>query len=114
MLAFKKSYLSTSENPNTAAVVSYITVIGWFYAYFAIYKKNKTLLAAFHLRQSLLLHMALILSYLALNKANTDFLKTLDILWFAIWFWGFIDAVKGRRVPVPFIGFLAQLLFKGI
>ena len=108
------TYLGSPENPNTAAVVSYITFIGWLFAYFAIYKKNKTPLAAFHLRQSLLLYLFLVLINLLFYWATDGFVKIMDIVWFILWLWGFIDSVNERKVPVPLIGGLAQILFKSL
>jgi len=110
MTILRESYLGAPENPRTAAAVCYITIIGWFIA-FALYRGNKTSLAAFHLRQSLLLYIVLIVANVAGIWATTGFVKVADAIWFLLWLWGFIDAVYEREKPVPLIGDMAQNIF---
>ena len=58
-MAIEETYVGSPDNPKTAAIVCYITAyLVWFIAYFALYKNNKSAaFAAFHLRQTLLLHI---------------------------------------------------------
>ena len=46
---------TNADNGKTTAIVSYITLIGWLIAYFAMHQSNKTSLGSYHLRQTLLL-----------------------------------------------------------
>ena len=43
-----------ADNGKTAAIISYITIVGWLISFFAL-NKPKTSLATYHLRQTLLL-----------------------------------------------------------
>ena len=62
----EKPYLGSPDNPKTAAIVCYITFIGWLIAYFLIYRTNKDEFSGFHLRQTLLLHIiSFIVNFLA-------------------------------------------------
>ena len=53
------------DDGKTAGIVSYFTIVGWLIAYFAMYKDNKTELASYQLRQTLLYHIASIIIYYA-------------------------------------------------
>jgi uncharacterized membrane protein len=110
----EEAYLGSPDNPKTAAVVCYITLIGWIIAYFAIYKNNKTALAAYHLRQALLLHILLfVINGLGYWTTN-GFIIVFDTLWFILWLWGFISAIYQRRKPIPLIGEFAQSWFSNV
>jgi uncharacterized membrane protein len=108
----EKVYLGSPDNPKTAAVVCYLTFIGWLIAYFAIYKNNKTSLAGYHLRQTLLLYILLVVTNISGYWAQRGFLIALDTVWFILWIWGFLIAVNEHQQPVPFIGDWAQRLFR--
>ena len=114
----EQPYIGSPDNPRTPAVVSYITFIGWLIARFALYKGSKTPFTAFHLRQSLLIH---IISFL-LNVAYSFIIYNTGMLSFYLiamvvlglflhWLIGLIDALNGRENPVPFIGSAAQNIF---
>lgn len=112
MATVEKSYLGSPDNPKTAAVICYITIIGWFIAYFALYKNNKTDFAAYHLRQTLLLHILLLVINGFGYWTTIGFIKALDVVWFILWLWGFLNAVNERQKPIPIIGILAEMLFE--
>lgn len=113
------------DNGKTAAIISYLTIIGWLISYFALYKDNKTPLATYHLRQSLLL-MLLALGYqfirimllfvipLSAWFMFSIILSILGIGFLVLWILGLIAAVNGEEKPMPLIGEKAQELFKGI
>jgi hypothetical protein len=61
------SPFKTVDSGKNAAVVSYIFLLGWLISYFAMYKDNKTALSSYHLRQSLLLHLGMIVLYVAVT-----------------------------------------------
>ena len=49
--------VTTTENGKVAAILSYISIIGWLVAYFGLHKDKKTELSSYHLRQTLLLYI---------------------------------------------------------
>ncbi len=106
-------YLGSPDNPKTAAVVCYITFLGWLIAY-ALYRNNKTSFAASHLRQTLLLYIILVLVNGLGYWANREFVIVADIIWFVLWLWGFFYAVNEREKPIPIVGNMASVLFSGL
>ncbi len=108
----KEVYLGSPDNPKTAAVVCYITLIGWLIAYFALYKNAKTSLAAYHLRQTLLLYIFLFAVNSLIYVATKAFIISLDFIWFILWLMGFFNAIYERQKPMPIIGKWSQKLFK--
>lgn len=100
--------MNSTEEDKTVAVVSYITLLGWIIA-FIIYGKNKTELGAYHLRQSLGLHITYLL-LLLFGVAG----KILAVLIFIFAIIGLIYAIQCDKKPVPVLGDIYQSLFKGI
>ena len=112
-------YLGSPDNPKTAGVVCYITIIGWLLAYFALYRNNKSSFAAFHLRQALLLHILSfflnILSLFALwNRIPYVIVFVFAGILFILWLIGAFDAINGKERPVPLVGKLAQSIFSDL
>jgi uncharacterized membrane protein len=107
-------YLGSPDNPKTAAVVCYITLIGWLIAYFALYQNKKNPLAAYHLRQTLLLYILLLVINILGYWAIWGFVIAVDTIWFILWVWGFYYAVNEQEKPVPIIGALSQTLFHNL
>lgn len=109
-----------ADDGKTAAIVAYITFIGWIISYFALYNDKKTPLASFHLRQTLLLYIvgvgwSLINGALFLSMSGLYFIGVLvNIALFILWLLGFIAAINGQKKPMPFIGEPAQRMFSGI
>ena len=113
---------SSKDDGKLAGIISYFTIVGWLIAYFALYQNNKTALASYQIRQTLLFHLvSMIVSYAAgalLFAPGASF--GLTILWlvrvalFIIWVIGFIGAIGGQRKPMPLIGEPAQSVFSGI
>jgi uncharacterized membrane protein len=111
--------LGSPDNPDTAAVVCYITLIGWLIAYFALYKNKKSDLSGFHLRQTLLLHIIAfiinVLTFLAFWHLFPGFIvTTLAILLLILWLIGLFNAVNNKQKPLPLLGNWAQRLFARI
>jgi len=116
------SPFKTVDNGKNAAVVSYIFLIGWLISYFGMYKDNKTPLSSYHLRQSLLLHLGIIV----LNVAVTIIIMIIPTaifgyLSYAIYIayiifiiLGAISANNGEQKPLPIIGDKAQTMFPSI
>lgn len=121
------SSLQPSEDQGKAtAIISYITPVGWLVAYFALYKDNKTSLAAFHLRQSLgfmivviglyivqiILFFLLVLMGMIGLVTMTSFLFSLIYLGLlALWILGLIAAINEKEQPMPLIGRVSQNIF---
>ncbi|MES2430064.1 MAG: hypothetical protein V4556_03945 [Bacteroidota bacterium] len=108
------------DNGKTAAIVSYITLIGWLIAYFAIHQNNKTSLGSYHLRQSLMLMLCAIGYQIAVMiiTAMIPFLGMIlsigGLAFLVFWIMGLISAINGEEKPMPLIGEKAQELFKNI
>jgi uncharacterized membrane protein len=120
-MANDEIYLGSPDNPKTAAVVAYITLIGWLIAYFVLYKYNKTKnsVATFHIRQSLLLHiLAFILNILSLfalwRWIPYAIVVVLAVLLFILWLIGAFAAINGEEKPVPLVGKWAQSMFSNL
>ncbi|HVW12660.1 MAG TPA: hypothetical protein VHB54_02490 [Mucilaginibacter sp.] len=120
---------TTADNGKNVAIVSYLSIIGWLIAYFAMHNDKKTELGSYHLRQTLLFYIfsfgvyivwsvivtALIFS-LSLGLASIALLLNwvIYIGLFVLWIIGFIGAINGEKKPIPLIGDKAQTMFKGI
>ena len=114
------------DDGKTAGIISYFTIIGWLVAYFAMYKDNKTALASYQLRQTLLFHLASIVVYYAAGAIfaaaffSGGFSLGYTLYWvikvglFILWIIGFIGAINGETKPIPLIGEKAQSVFSGI
>ena len=122
--------ITTGDNGKTVGIVSYLTIIGWLIAFFAMHKDNKTELGSYQLRQTLLFHIASIVLYWVLGMLFTAifFSSGLATGWFSIvaldwilkiglfilWIIGFIGAINGEKKPIPLIGEKAQTMFSTI
>ena len=101
------------------AIISYFTWIGWIIA-FVMFNSNKSQLAAYHIRQSLLLMILGILCYIVqIMLIFVPFLgwAIVCLLWvglLVLWVLGLISAINGQEKPIPVIGNLAQNIFSGI
>lgn len=108
------------DNGKTTAIVSYITLIGWLIAYFAMHQSKKTSLGSFHLRQTLLLMICAVVYQIVITiitmvvPAIGLVLSLLSLGFLVLWILGLIAAINGEEKPMPIIGAKAQELFKGI
>ena len=109
----------TDSNAKTAAIVSYITLIGWLVSYFAL-NKPKSSLASFHLRQNLFLMICAIV-FQMIAFAITLALPLIGILFsvasvgfIVLWVMGLTAAINGEEKPMPLIGEKAQELFRNL
>ncbi|MFC3559646.1 DUF4870 domain-containing protein [Pedobacter jamesrossensis] len=115
-----------ADNGKTAAIVSYFWFIGWLIAYFAMYKDNKTDLARYQLRQTLLFHIAttviswglsilfgiLLVSFEVFSIIYL--LRVVQLGFLILWIIGLIGAINGEKKPIPFMGEKAQTMFSSI
>lgn len=113
------TYIGSPDNPRTAAFVCYITFIGWLIAYFALYPSRRDAFTAFHLRQSLLIHILafllnIVFSFTLASHIMWPIAGVLGLIIFICWIVGFWDAINGRERLLPVIGPLAQNWFRGI
>jgi sulfite exporter TauE/SafE len=116
----------SKDDGKTAGIISYFTIIGWLIAYFAIYKDNKTALASYQLRQTLLFHLLSIVIYYAVGailgalflSSGVTFGLTLNwiinVALFVLWIIGLLGAINGDSKPIPLIGEKAQSVFSNI
>ncbi len=121
---------TTGDNGKTVGIISYLTIIGWLIAFFAMHKDNKTELGSYQLRQTLLFHIASIVLYWVLGMLFTAIFFSSGLVtgWFSIvaldwvlkiglfilWIIGFIGAINGEKKPIPLIGEKAQTMFSTI
>jgi hypothetical protein len=122
--------ISTSDNGKTAGIISYITIVGWLIAFFAMHKDNKTDLGSYQLRQTLLFHIVSIVTSYILgiiftaiffsSGVTTGIMTIASLNWiirvgfFVLWLIGFIGAINGEKKPIPLIGERAQTIFPTI
>lgn len=109
----------TQDNGKTAAIVSYLTIIGWLIAYFAMYRERKTPLAGYHLRQTLLLFIVgiilnIITRFLPTTSAMFYVVGGISLVLFIFWIIGFVGAIQGKESPMPIIGGMAQSTFSSL
>ncbi len=116
----------SQENGKTASIISYFFILGWLIAYFGFYINNKTSLASYQLRQTLLFHLAsmvvryglgILLAGIWLSTGLFSFyyfLRLIELVFFVLWIIGFIGALNGEKKPIPLIGEPAQSMFSGI
>lgn len=120
--------ITTTDNGKNVAIISYLTIIGWLIAYFAMHNEKKTDLGSYQLRQTLLFYIiafgvqiiwraiivSLFFTSLAMISLAGTIIMIVNILFFIVWIIGFIGAVNGQKKPMPLIGDKAQTMFPGI
>jgi uncharacterized membrane protein len=103
---------AASTEDKTAAILSYITILGFIVA-IIIHNGKKTALGAYHLRQALgfmILGVVVYVCFIVL--AFIPIVRVLDLIAFRImgiamlvlWIMGLIAAVNARRSPCPLLG----------
>ena len=117
---------ANQDNGKFAGIVSYFSIIGLLIAYFAIYQNNKTRLASYQLRQTLLFHiismvlrfgLGVILTAVWFSTGMFSVYSLMRILYlglFIIWIIGLIGAINGEEKEIPLIGDWAQSMFSSI
>ncbi len=110
---------TTQDNGKTAAIISYITIIGWLISYFAL-NKPKTSIGSYHLRQTLFLYICAI-AFQIIAMIITGIIPMLGIVlslaslgFVVLWIMGLIAAINGEEKPMPLIGEKAQEIFKNL
>jgi uncharacterized membrane protein len=111
---------NNADNGKTTAIVSYITIIGWLIAYFAMHQSKKTSLGSYHLRQTLLLFICVVVYQIIVRiiimavPATALILSLGGLAFLVVWVMGLIAAINGEEKPMPLIGEKAQEIFKTI
>ena len=102
---------STTEEGKTAAITSYILIVGVLIA-LSMNSENKNPFASFHIRQALGLSITFL--SLGLIVSNFDSLMISGTMWIfvsALWSYGFFTAIQGSQKPIPLLGNLFQKTF---
>jgi hypothetical protein len=116
------------EEDKTAAIVAYLTFIGFIVA-IILNSNKKTKLGAFHLRQVLGFILTLVVAWICvailmfilfflLAFMKSVLVLLVPLLYFAfgvsilvLWVMGFIAAINGQMKPMPVVGPLYQKWF---
>lgn len=110
---------NTTLTDKTAAIVSYITPIGWLISFFAL-NKPKTSLGTYHLRQTLFFYITVIAFDIILTIVArvapflSMILSIAGLCLLVLWVMGLIAAINGEEKPMPLIGEKAQEMFKNL
>lgn len=109
------------------AFVSYLTLIGFIIAVVINKDSKKNSLGQFHLRQSLAIHVAAIVTGVAFSIIGivvhrSGFLSSLvnlislvtNVVLVIAWVLGFVAALKGEKKAIPYVGDLIQEKLKGV
>ncbi len=105
----------TIEEGKTAAITSYILIIGVFIAMSMNSGEDKNSFASFHIRQALGLSLTFI--SLGLIISHFDSMLISAPMWIFVsilWTYGIFSAIKGESRPVPLLGNYFQKAFKSI
>ena len=106
---------TTVNEGKTAAIISYITIIGTIIA-FIMNNSTKNTFASFHIRQMLGLSLLSIINSWGIGRlagfGTISMIIGLGI--FVLWVIGLIGAVKGEEKSVPLLGDQFQSWFKSI
>lgn len=100
----------------TLAIISYISIIGWLFAYFQYKDKPREGFVTYHLKQSLgiaiiSIILSVILNVLARIVPGLAILSYANIALLILWILGILNAINGRMKPVPIVGSLFENKF---
>ncbi len=105
---------NTAEKGRTAAITSYITIIGTIIAYF-MNNDIKNTFASFHIRQALGIHITFYLLGILVSMFDSWFISSAFYIFiFVLLGYGFVTAIKGEQKPVPLLGEYFQKWFSSI
>lgn len=106
---------SSSMDPKTIAIISYITLIGTIIA-LVINMNDKKDFASFHIRQSLGLGLSLIvIGFIAIIPILGWIVYIVGmVVLFVLWIIGLMGALNGQEKVVPILGDKFQEWFKGL
>ena len=105
---------TTIEEGKTAAITSYILIIGVLIA-MSMNGEKKNTFASFHIRQALGLSITFISLGLIISNFNSFMISATMWLFVSIlWGYGIFSAINGEIKPLPLLGNLFQKAFKRI
>ncbi|HEY8783912.1 MAG TPA: hypothetical protein VIM16_19950 [Mucilaginibacter sp.] len=114
------------DTGKAAGIISYFTIIGWLFAYFALHQNNKTAFGSYQLRQTLLLHIVFLAVRISIPfilgafwvgsgiLSMWYFLRLIEFIFFILWILGLIGAINSETKPIPLIGERAQTMFSNL
>lgn len=97
-----------------AAIVAYLTIIGTIIAYF-MNNDDKHLLASFHIRQALGIHITFYMLGLLVSAFDSWLISSAFYIFvIVLWGYGIVSAVQGELNAVPLLGDKFQKWFNTI
>ncbi|UOB17362.1 DUF4870 domain-containing protein [Abyssalbus ytuae] len=94
----------TVKEGKTAAIISYLTIIGAIIAVFMNQEKQNTF-ARFHIRQAFGIHVAFWLLGYFIGMFNSWLVTSgFWIFFFVLWIYGFLGALQERKTIMPLLG----------
>ena len=103
------------EKGKTAAITSYILIIGVFIAMSINSGEDKNSFASFHIRQALGLSLTFIsLGLIISNFDNPMISVSMWIFLSVLWTYGIFNAINGQTKPIPLLGTYFQKWFENI
>lgn len=112
----RDSYIGSPDNPRTAAIIAYITIIGWLMAYYWLYPGHKSRMGILHIRQALFLHIFTFIINVIMYYLVTSLIVygVVVVALFTLWAVGVMHAINGQEKLLPVIGPWSQKLFAGL
>lgn len=110
---------AVADESKTAAIIAYITIIGFLVSLLALHKKGDEF-SAFHLRQALGIGLtSVVLSLIAgllliIPIVGAIALLAISIMLLIAWISGLVSAINGKQKPVFLFGEKFQQWFSGI
>ncbi len=103
------------EKGKTAAITSYILIIGVFIAMSMNSGAEKNTFASFHIRQALGLSITFISLGLIISNFDSPMISiSMWIFLSILWTYGIFTAISGDAKPIPLLGNYFQKWFKSI
>lgn len=103
------------EKGKTAAITSYILIIGVLIAMSMNTGEDKNSFASFHIRQALGLSLTFIsLGLIISNFDNPMISISMWVFLSVLWTYGIFSAINGQTKPIPLLGNYFQKWFKSI
>lgn len=103
------------EKGKTAAITSYILLIGVFIAMSMNSGEEKNSFASFHIRQALGLTLTFISLGLIISNFDSPMISiSMWIFLSVLWTYGIFSAINGQTKPIPLLGNYFQKWFASI
>jgi len=107
--------MANENTGKSAAIISYIMVVGVLIALSMNTAEDRTKFASFHIRQALGLSIVFVsLGLLVSNFDNWMITSSMYLFVGVLWAFGLFSAAAGRMTPVPLLGNFFQKFFKNL